>query len=58
LASEAAQIGGQMVQAAVQRKEIDLRNRYEADMTQGQLRWRRCASRWPTDPCDPDRSQP
>jgi hypothetical protein len=38
LASEAAQIGGQMVQADLQRKEIDLRNRYEADMTQGQLR--------------------
>lgn len=38
VAGEAAQIGSQLAQAAAQRKEIDLRNRYEADLTQGQLR--------------------
>ena len=37
VAGELAQAGNNMVQAAMQRKEIDLRNRYEADLTQGQL---------------------
>jgi hypothetical protein len=38
LAGAAAQAGHAMVQHAVERKEIDLRNRYEADLTAGQLR--------------------
>ncbi|PTR07864.1 MULTISPECIES: hypothetical protein [Novosphingobium] len=38
VAGEMAQAGNQMVQAAMQRKEIDLRNRYEADSSDLQLR--------------------
>jgi len=38
LAAAGAQAGHQLVQIAVQRKEIDERNRYEVDLTAGQLR--------------------